>query len=278
MEYPTRVQIVPTEIDMLEEEEDVILPSLASIDVGGGATTKHNTHRHRHRLVARVDISSMAGELTRDAKSVTNYVKKLRPTKSVTMCKVPVELNETKGSREFTPKIISIGPYHSKKKSLFPMQSLKLQYLSDLLGRSESNQVESYMEAIEEQLGHEKDKYHEFDACKISDAEFLKILVLDGCFIVEFLLKHAEGLTLALPGIDIDLLNNDLILIENQVPFSILQLIYQLTEYDFNDLGLKKKFSLFDLAIYYLDNRERNIGGYEQKETVDHLLHLLYMC
>ncbi|KMZ69309.1 hypothetical protein ZOSMA_217G00040 [Zostera marina] len=71
-----------------------------------------------------------------------------------------------------------------------------------------------------------------------------------------------------------------MVLIENQVPFSILEVIYELTDYDHAKLKLKKRCSLFDLAVYYVDNRKKKIGAYgEVKEDgeVDHLLHLLYI-
>ncbi|KMZ60947.1 hypothetical protein ZOSMA_563G00090 [Zostera marina] len=219
----------------------------------------------------------MATELRFDVSDITDWSSLLRPNPNVNMCKIPAELVEANDNsdRNYAPKYISIGPYHYGKEVLRSMQKVKLQYLNDLLVRNNNNTIERYMEIIKEvYLSSEKNKYCDFDACGISDDTFLKMLVLDGCFLVEILLKHNDG-SLTFPGIDIHKLNHDLMLIENQVPFSILKLIYQNTDLVEQD----QRFSLFVLAINYLHNGEKSIDGvYKEVGNVDHLLHLLYMC
>ncbi|KMZ59511.1 hypothetical protein ZOSMA_67G00020 [Zostera marina] len=194
------------------------------------------------------------------------------------MCKIPVELVEANDNDDpdYASKYISIGPYHYGEEELHSMQKVKFKYLKDLLARNQSNTLERYKNEVKEAgLSSEKRKYCDFGACGISDDLFLDILVLDGCFLVELLLKHNDGTSLTFPGIDIHKLNHDLMLIENQVPFSILKLIYQNTDWDEQD----QRFSLFDLAINYLHNGEKSIDNvYAEVENVDHLLHLLYMC
>ncbi|KMZ60946.1 hypothetical protein ZOSMA_563G00080 [Zostera marina] len=219
----------------------------------------------------------MATELRIDVPGMTNWVSLLRPNPDVNMCRIPTELVEANdnGDRDYAPKYISIGPYHYGKEELRSMQKVKLQYLKDLLARNQSNTIERYMDVVKEvYLSSEKNKYCDFDACGISDDLFLDMLVLDGCFLVELLLKHNDG-SLTFPGIDIHKLNHDLMLIENQIPFSVLKLIYQNTDLVEQD----QRFSLFDLAINYLHNGEKSIDGvYKEVGNVDHLLHLLYMC
>lgn len=219
----------------------------------------------------------MATELKINVSGMTNWVSLLRPNPDVNMCRIPTELVEANdnGDRDYAPKYISIGPYHHGKEELRSMQKVKFQYLKDLLARNESNTIERYMDVVKEvYLSSGKKKYCDFDACGISDDLFLDMLVLDGCFLVELLLKHNDG-SLTFPGFDIHKLNHDLMLIENQVPFSVLKLIYQNTDLVEQD----QRFSLFDLAINYLHKGEKSIDGvYEEIENVDHLLHLLYMC
>ncbi|KMZ63889.1 hypothetical protein ZOSMA_390G00020 [Zostera marina] len=189
------------------------------------------------------------------------------------MREIPKELQDNDdGESYYEPKLISIGPYHLKNEKLDPMQKLKLKYLSDLLARNKKNNVDAYMDAIKNQYDNEKQKYCGFEDLKISKKEFLKMLFLDGCFLVELLLKHNEGL-LMFSGIDIDDLNHDLMLIENQVPFSVLNCIYKNTEWE-----LQNKFSLFDLAVHYIHNEKKKSLVYKEVDNVDHLLHLLYIC
>ncbi|KMZ71516.1 hypothetical protein ZOSMA_17G00710 [Zostera marina] len=243
-------------------------------------TPKISGEIKEEKLVSNDVVASIVNELiTNDAD--IDCIEKLRPTETVTMCRVPEEIigYDDNDRGYFNPKVISIGPYHSKNEVFYPMQNLKLRYLNDLLRRStDNNRVEKYTKAIENQLVTEKAKYCEFAVCGISDAEFLKLLVLDGCFVVEFLLKYAERPIFTLPGIDVDLLRHDLVLIENQVPFSVLEIIHELTEYDYI-LELKEKCSIFDLAAYYISGREnlKDIS-HEIKEDgkMDHFLHLFY--
>ncbi|KMZ71438.1 hypothetical protein ZOSMA_180G00290 [Zostera marina] len=219
----------------------------------------------------------MAMELRINVSDTTDWASLLRPNPNVNICRIPTELVEANGNvdREYAPKYISIGPYHYGKEELRSMQKVKLQYLNDLLARNKSNTIERYMDVVKNvDLSSEKNKYCDFGVCGISDDIFLGILLLDGCFLVELLLKHNDG-SLTFPGIDIHKLNHDLMLIENQIPFPVLKLIYQNTDLVEPD----QRFNLFDLAINYLHNGEKSIDGvYEEIENMDHLLHLLYMC
>lgn len=107
------------------------------------------------------------------------------------------------------------------------------------------------------------------------------MLVLDGCFNVGFLLKYVVGPTFVLPGINVDLRNHyDLVPIDNEVSFSVLEVIHDLTKYDNGKLKQEERRNLFDLAVYYLEKRKKNIGTYnevKENEKIDHLLHLLYI-
>lgn len=219
------------------------------------------------------ELYLLAKKSMKEKYNATECIQNLRPTSDVSMCRIPDALRANNDDESYyKPKFISIGPYHMKKEELGPMQKLKLQYLSDLLARSEENNLQRYMDVIKEAHLHEKDKYCDFDTYGVSDHQFMKMLFLDGCFLVELLLKHNDG-CLMFPGIDIHELNHDLMLIENQVPFSILKIIYENTKWGSQD----QKISLFDLAVRYLHNGMEKIGAYKEVEKVDHLLHLLYI-
>lgn len=240
-----------TQIDMPMEDEEMLL-SIEEIN----------------------ELSLIATKPTKEKYFATECIQKLRPTSDVSMCRIPNELQATDGVESYyKPKVISIGPYHLKNAKLCSSQKLKLQYLSDLLARSMENNLNRYMDAIKGVYLYEKDKYCDLDTCGVSKHEFMKMLVLDGCFLVELLLKHNEG-WLTFPGIDIHELNHDLMLIENQIPFSVLKIIYENTE-----LGVQhQRFNFFDLVVRYLHNGMEETGAYKEEQKVDHLLHLLYIC
>lgn len=181
---------------------------------------------------------------------------------------------------DYDPKLISIGPYHWGEELLAPMKDMKLRYLKDLLNRNpKRNKVERYMKAVKSRLEEAKQCYRGFDELNIADDVFLEMLLFDGCFLVELFLKQAEYPLILPQKIDIQKLRHDLILMENQIPFFILQVIYDRTKYKIKpgaSSSLRERCSLFDLAIFYLNSNKEMEKYEEEKEAPQHLLHLLW--
>ncbi|KAL0421263.1 UNVERIFIED_CONTAM: hypothetical protein Slati_3149200 [Sesamum latifolium] len=85
-------------------------------------------------------------------------------------------------SQCYEPDIVAIGPYHSNKDNFKMMEEHKLRYLQLLLERKKEN-VERYILAMGE-LEHEARNCYA-DSIHLNSAKFIKMLVLDGCFIIE---------------------------------------------------------------------------------------------
>ncbi|CAA6654004.1 unnamed protein product [Spirodela intermedia] len=105
------------------------------------------------------------------------------------------------------------------------MEQVKLEYLRDLLNRHNENSLENYIAVIRSCLPAAMAQYSE--NIELSDDEFVEMLVVDGCFIIEYLAKRIFGTTretALLAGVrwGFSHLRRDLLLLENQIPFFVL--------------------------------------------------------
>ncbi|KAG6628130.1 UPF0481 protein At3g47200-like [Carya illinoinensis] len=88
----------------------------------------------------------------------------------------------------YIPKIVSIGPFHHNEPSLRAMQTHKRRFL-DRLVQNQIGQLiheESLQNAMRE-LEEKTKKFYADDLQTIERDEFVQMMLLDGCFIVELL-------------------------------------------------------------------------------------------
>lgn len=93
----------------------------------------------------------------------------------------------------YEPKLVSIGPLHRGKARLLPMEQVKLAYLRSLRCRHNKNRLERYVAVIRKCLPRAKAQYSE--NIELSDDEFVEMLVVDGCFVIEYLARRVLGTT-----------------------------------------------------------------------------------
>ncbi|KAL4578664.1 hypothetical protein LXL04_014793 [Taraxacum kok-saghyz] len=131
----------------------------------------------------------------------------------------------------FHPRVVSIGPLHRQDKNLQGFEVQKTTYLHHLLDRSGSNPDQTLQECVvkvSRKIKLIKSCYMESTA--YNDEELARMMVIDGCFILDFihLLSEDDGPfpvnMLIAPSIV-----NDLVLIENQIPFFVLKDIFEST-------------------------------------------------
>ncbi|XP_044481659.1 UPF0481 protein At3g47200-like [Mangifera indica] len=124
----------------------------------------------------------------------------------------------------YDPLVVSIGPYHHGDPRLELMQQHKLtmarQYVNgDLKLLKELYQkVRSMAKAAKECYADQS------SVAKFSDEEFSKMMFLDACFLLQFIYCTAreERDALKIKNNMIALVQRDLILLENQIPFQVL--------------------------------------------------------
>ncbi|KAL2249380.1 UPF0481 protein At3g47200-like isoform X2 [Sesamum indicum] len=135
--------------------------------------------------------------------------------------------------KAYEPEVIAIGPYHRDKGNLKMMEDHKLRNLHLLLQRK-NDDVEKYVSAIGPLEPLARKCYAE--TISLSAADFIEMLVLDGCFIIDLARKsnmphlrekndpifHMEWI--------MNSLQRDLMLFENQIPFFVLCKLFDLIE------------------------------------------------
>ncbi|XP_043700269.1 UPF0481 protein At3g47200-like [Telopea speciosissima] len=149
--------------------------------------------------------------------------------------RVPTPLRKVK-PEAYTPRMVSIGPFHRSEKHLQPMEAQKLRYLNDFLGRE--CQVATLIDYVKAMTGLENRTrrcYAEIIQFK-SEFEFVKMMLIDGCFILELILRtnlqkneprHLDDPILNATWMSY-IIKCDLILLENQIPFFVLEHLYDL--------------------------------------------------
>ncbi|OAY55401.1 putative UPF0481 protein At3g02645 [Manihot esculenta] len=136
--------------------------------------------------------------------------------------KVPKELRSV-NEEAYEPQLIAIGPYHHGKDHLLAMENHKIRYLQSLLQRSAQNDVLRYVQTVRSLEERARKCYAE--PLSFDHDEFVEMMLIDGCFIIEFickLLQDDKEDPLLRSNHMLTRFMLDLLLLENQLPFFIL--------------------------------------------------------
>jgi hypothetical protein len=150
----------------------------------------------------------------------------------------------------YEPQMVSVGPFHRGAARLRAMEEHKWRYLRDLLARNNPGgdaPLAAYARAARELEPAARRRYAEPVA--LPPREFAEMLLLDGCFIVEFFLKGEDRAADALVDAAWAMQNvyNDLFLLENQLPFFVVERFY-----DIATGGLGRDYLVTSLLAKYL--------------------------
>ncbi|KAL8168138.1 hypothetical protein V2J09_009637 [Rumex salicifolius] len=152
-----------------------------------------------------------------------------RPTCSI--FKVPQSFLELNG-RHYQPQIVSVGAFHHGKHRLQMIQEHKYQYLSLLLTRTNLT-LEDLFQSLESLESQSREAYSE--EISLDSHDFLELMVVDGCFIIELFRKVSKLVPIEQddPVLSVSwifsFLMRDLLLLENQLPFFVLQRLFHRT-------------------------------------------------
>jgi hypothetical protein len=183
-------------------------------------------------------VSVLENELIEMLKGVV--LPEMSLTRDRCIYKVPQIIRQA-NPQAYTPQIISIGPFHNPRGSistnnnLHEMEELKLKYLKGFLNRTNLcvDDLVFKLQQWENKIRNCYAGHLSFDS-----NDFLKIIIVDACFIIEHFLRYCRYSDWR--ENDPILLNNgllcdikrDLILLENQLPFFVLEEIYKLANID----------------------------------------------
>lgn len=89
--------------------------------------------------------------------------------------------------KAYEPEKLSIGPYHRGKRKLQDMENYKLRYLKRIPRRKGESSAKRYIAVLME--FEEKARSYYAENINLSQEDFVDMLLLDGCFIIELLRK-----------------------------------------------------------------------------------------
>ncbi|KAG7952065.1 hypothetical protein I3843_12G040500 [Carya illinoinensis] len=137
--------------------------------------------------------------------------------------------------KAFTPEVVSIGPFHHGNRQLQAMEIIKQHYLNRLLYRAGITALECLVKAIQSIKPDCRKCYAEVD--DLSGEKFIEMMLIDGCFILEFLYRYQQKGRSIHEGEDDPVFKTswmprkiiaDLLLLENQLPWCVLDCLFNL--------------------------------------------------
>ncbi|KAL1329487.1 hypothetical protein HN51_046603 [Arachis hypogaea] len=178
----------------------------------------------------------------------------------------------------FTPQWISIGPIHFGKEELSEMQKLKCMYFQDFWARFNEEAItimKEYKGFLESEVQKIKECYAQQKFPGICNEKLVEIVLLDAVFIVEHLLterQYADECMLTnyvRKGIQ-----RDLLLLENQLPFYVLEELY-------NKVPASRDFPVCEfltLALLYFKSLSLYARYSISRYDVVHFLDFVWRC
>lgn len=136
--------------------------------------------------------------------------------------------------RFYHPELISIGPFHHGRAELQEMEVQKWRYLHALLNRKPNLEASlgKCVKELRECERKARNCYAEKESIKMNLDEFVTMMLVDGCFIIELFLKFSfrslrrRGDRIFLSRRMIRTLMSDMVLLENQYPLFVLQRLF----------------------------------------------------
>nr|XP_016464235.1 PREDICTED: UPF0481 protein At3g47200-like [Nicotiana tabacum] len=150
--------------------------------------------------------------------------------------KIPLvmRLENQNMSDDFDPKVVSLGPYHHGKPELRFVEDFKPKSLEMFITGSDKDQ-DFLLEKILEEIEVTKSCYMEEFTSQYNDNDFARMMLLDGCFVLNLIETERQDCcfkvynTILHLGIGVvSFIVRDMFLVENQVPFQVLKLLFNL--------------------------------------------------
>ncbi|KAB2619749.1 hypothetical protein D8674_040002 [Pyrus ussuriensis x Pyrus communis] len=198
--------------------------------------------------------------------------------------RVPERLRQV-NEKAYSPQVVSIGPLHHGKEPLKAMEEHKLRYLRHFLSRTKVS-LSDYIQKIQDQ--EEKLRGFYAEPIVFDKDEFIRIVSVDAAFVIDLLLRFhysnyredEDDYVFSKPTMIWDVFR-DLKLLENQLPFFILQDLFTLfpSSHQLPSL-LEISYELFQSEIDSKGKKYKfdkiSSSGVEVKHFVD-LIRTLYL-
>ncbi|PWA97080.1 hypothetical protein CTI12_AA032830 [Artemisia annua] len=248
-----------------KKNKQIIQMENVDVELGGKVDVVQNTVQSLLDCVQNVDVE-LGGEVY-----VTN---KFSP--SIYMA--PRNLRDL-SPNSFDPRVVSIGPLHREDENVQAFEGRKSNYIHDLLKRIKSPRektLEACVQKVAASIKQIKGCYAGIKA--YDDTEFAKMMVMDACFILEFIYWYSEPeKKTQLNKLLAQSIIYDLVLLENQIPFFVLNDIFLCTIKKFEPDNSLIEFICPVLKFLNLFEANIKISNIRIDATT-HILGLLHQC
>ncbi|KAM4118447.1 hypothetical protein ACB094_02G203500 [Castanea mollissima] len=205
--------------------------------------------------------SEIKNQNERLVNKVKTMFEKLEPPISTKFLiyKVPYLLRQwNKGA--YTPQVISIGPIHHNNNRLQTMEKHKVRYFKSFLQTAEI-ELETLVSTIREMEDSIRRCY--LETVQLGSDKFVKMIMLDTVddpIFVEYWLR--------------DTVRQELLLLENQLPFFVIQKIYDLASPSYICVSSRRS-SLIQLSFIFFDFFNNHKKKPEPEMEIQHFTDLL---
>ncbi|XP_061982184.1 UPF0481 protein At3g47200-like [Populus nigra] len=196
------------------------------MEIGGTSSTDQQIMDQSHEVS--LDVNELAISLREQLK--------IKKAFSPACCiyRVPERLRKL-NEKACTPRVVSIGPIHHRMENLKAMADHKITYLQQFLEQSKVS-VEALINIIKENETELRDSYAEtidlswknFATIILLDAVFIIMVLLNTKYLSEFYDSGRRDHIFYRPFKLVDVVF-DMCLLENQLPFFILQKLFELS-------------------------------------------------
>ncbi|XP_057796822.1 putative UPF0481 protein At3g02645 isoform X1 [Salvia miltiorrhiza] len=200
------------------------------------------------------------------------------PSKPI-IAKVDQHLRQA-NEKDFEPEIVSIGPIHRGKDRVKGMEQHKLRYLRKVVGRRDELSIEKCV--LEVRSMEQKARLYYPKSISLDQDEFVEMLLLDGCFVIELLrsywfsdLRDKNDQIFQFDHM-LAQIRHDLLLLENQLPFFVLNELFDMTKMEDPDDNIHDLLLfLAGDALPWPDSSKLDSSS-DMLHNAEHLLGLVY--
>ncbi|XP_044482181.1 UPF0481 protein At3g47200-like [Mangifera indica] len=171
-----------------------------------------------------------------------------------------------KGKQEaYTPQIVSIGPLHHDREDLKDMEDQKEKYVREFFKRPTSKKREEVLAFIRSQ--EQEIRSHYSEECKLDSDAYVGMILRDAIFIIELFMRndgeHESDFFINISA-EMFALQLDLLLLENQLPYFLLEKLYSLLVPD-GESFRKLCLNFFSDQMFFPDDpkEEKLKNGFE---------------
>ncbi|XP_059428103.1 UPF0481 protein At3g47200-like [Corylus avellana] len=199
------------------------------------------------------NLEQLASDMEEEIKRCTRGLQSYSAKSTCCIYKVPLKLEKNNDKHWYSPRIVSIGPYHYEEGDL--NRDYKYQFFGSFLSRTRAGKgigIEDYLKKLLPLETKVRECYSENVKLE-SGTEFLEMIVLDASFILGLFYKfqdsgpHETDEPLALLKWRLPYFCVDLLLLENQIPFFVLQELFDISK-------MPDDPSLSVLALQFFNN------------------------